>query len=138
MKITKLGKNVDEKYYQFIDSEFEKYSKKNGLDCEFNSFTYVAEDEGKTIGVLTGHSYYDEVHIGDLIVLEEYRHQHIGSQLVNQAIEEFRNKGFKNVTLSTFGFQAKDFYEKLGFEIEFKRENKDNEKLSKYFMVKKY
>ena len=138
MKIIKLGKEVDEKYYQFIDSEFEKYSKKNGINCGFNSFTYVAEDDGKTVGVLTGHSYYDEVHIGDLVVLEEYRHQHIGSQLVNQVIEEHRGKGFKNITLSTYEFQAKEFYKKLGFKVEFKRENKDNEKLNKYFMTKNY
>lgn len=40
------------------------------------------------IGILTGHSYYKEIHIGDLIVLEEYRNKKTGSMLV-KAVEEY-------------------------------------------------
>ena len=138
MEITKLGEHVDEKYYKFINDEFEKHSKKHGIDCDYKSFTYVVEEDGKTIGVLTGHAYYDEVHIGDLVVLEECRHNHIGTKLVNRAIEDYRDKGYKKITLNTYEFQAVDFYKKLGFEIEFKRECEDNSKLNKYFMTKMY
>jgi len=35
----------------------------------------------------------------------------------------------------TFGFQAPEFYKKLGYEIEFIRENRDP-KLNKYFLKK--
>ena len=39
------------------------------------------------------------------------------------------------ITLTTFGFQAPEFYKKLGFQVEFIREDKDP-KLTKYFLAK--
>ena len=40
------------------------------------------------------------------------------------------------ITLTTFGFQAPEFYKKLGYKLEFVRKDKDP-KLSKYFYLKK-
>ena len=45
-------------------------------------------------------------------------------------------KGFENMNLTTYSFQAPEFYKKCGFEIEFIRESKQNPKLTKYFLVK--
>ena len=89
-----------------------------------------------TIGILTGHTYYNEVHIGDLIILKQYRNQHIGSQLIKVVEKYYKNKGFKNMNLTTYKFQAPEFYKKCGFQVEFIRENKENPKLGNYFFVK--
>lgn len=40
------------------------------------------------------------------------------------------------MNLSTYGFQAPEFYKKCGFTLEFIREDKKNPKLTKYFFVK--
>jgi len=138
MKVINLGVDVDEKYFKFLDSEFEKYANKNGIECKYKPFTYIAEENNKTIGIITGKSYYDEVSIDDLIVSEEYRHNNIGSQLVNTVISDFKNKGYRSVTLTTYEFQALEFYKKLGFQLEFSRENVENPKLTKYFLKKDY
>ena len=45
-------------------------------------------------------------------------------------------KGFENINLTTYGFQAPEFYKKCGFEVEFIRKNKENPKLDKYYLVK--
>ena len=138
MQIIKLdGKNVDEEYYKFIDDEFNKYAEKNNITCNYMPFFYIVQDGEKLVGAITGYSYYEEVRINDLVVIEEYRKKHIGSMLVNRVIEDYRGREFKNVNLSTYGFQALDFYKKLGFEVEFVREN-DNKKLNKYYLIKKY
>ena len=93
-------------------------------------------DDKRIVGVITGHTYYKEVHIADLIILEEYRKQHIGSELIKIVEETFKNKGFENINLTTYEFQAPEFYKKCGFNVEFVRKNKIDEKLNKYFLVK--
>lgn len=131
-----LENSENEELYKIIDDEFNKYAIKNDVICNYNPFTFVAKEDDKTIGIITGHSYYKEIHIGDLIVLEEYRNKKIGSMLVRIVEDYFKDKDFKNINLTTYGFQAPKFYEKCGFKIEFVREDKENPKLSKYFLVK--
>jgi ribosomal protein S18 acetylase RimI-like enzyme len=70
-----------------------------------------------------------------LIIDKNFRGQNIGTKLVLEVEEEYRNKGFEKITLTTFGFQAPGFYKKLGYSLEFVREDKDP-KLSKYFYCK--
>ena len=104
--------------------------------CNYKSFNFVAEEDNKVVGIVTGHAYYNEVHISDLIVLEQYRNKHIGTKLM-EAVENFyKNKNFENMNLTTYAFQAPEFYKKCGFKVEFIRENKENPKLTKYFLVK--
>ena len=128
--------NVDESFYEIIDSEFNKFAIKNDVVCNYVPFNFVAKENGEVIGLITGHSYYKEVHIGDLIIFEEHRNKHIGTKLVQAVEEHFKNKGFENMNLTTYEFQAPEFYKKCGFEVEFVRENKENPKLNKYFLVK--
>ena len=128
--------NLDEEFYKIIDTEFNKYANKNGVTCDYQPFNFIAKEDDKVIGIITGHSYYKEVHIGDLIIFEEYRNKHIGTQLVNTVENYYKNKGFENINLTTYAFQAPEFYKKCGFEVEFIRENKETPKLTKYFLVK--
>lgn len=133
----RIDNDLDEKYYKMIDSEFDKYANKNGLSCKYESFTFTARDNGEVIGILTGHSYYDEVHISDLIVLEDYRGKHIGTQMMQKVEDYYKDKGFNEFTVNTYAFQAPEFYKKCGYEVLFIKENEKNPKLSKYYLVKK-
>lgn len=120
----------------FIHEGFTKYGKQCGVTLNYDEFCFAAEDsEGKIIGVITGRAYYNEVHIGDLIVDERYRGTGLGSRLVHAAEDAYRGKGYDVVTLTTFGFQAPEFYKRLGYEVEFIRESRDP-KLNKYFLKK--
>ena len=128
--------NLDENFHKLIDDEFNKYAIKNDVKCKYTPFNFVAREDNIVIGIITGHSYYKEVHIGDLIILEEYRNKHIGSKLIETVENYFRDKGFENINLTTYDFQAPEFYKKCGYEVEFVRENKEEPKLTKYFLVK--
>ena len=132
----KLENNIDKEIDDIIDNEFNKFAKKNGVACDYEPFTFIARENENIVGILTGHSYYDEVHIGDLIVKEEYRNKKIGTKLVNAVEEYYKDKRFRNINLTTYGFQAPTLYEKCGFKIEFIREDKENPKLTKYFLIK--
>ncbi|MBR4462679.1 MAG: GNAT family N-acetyltransferase [Erysipelotrichaceae bacterium] len=127
----------DERIGRFIHDEFLSYSEENEIPLDYDSFCYTAEnEEGKIIGVITGHAFYDEVHISDLVIDRKYRRSGLGSRLVRTVEDAYKGKGYEIITLSTFAFQAPDFYGKLGYETEFVRNSKDS-KLNRYFMYKK-
>ena len=120
---------------EFIGKEFADYAVQNGVELNYDDFCFVEEEDGKILGVITGRAYYDEVHVVDLIVDPGCRRSGLGSRLVATVEEAYKNKGYAKITLTTFGFQAPEFYKKLGFQVEYVRENKDP-KLSKYFLCK--
>ena len=126
----------DEELCQLLDREFDLYAGRHGVTCNYQPFAYIARDGDRFAGILTGNAYYREVHIRDLIVPEAYRHRQIGSLLIRRVEDDFRGKGYENINLSTYRFQAPGFYQKCGFKIEFIRENKEDPRLSKYFFVK--
>ena len=59
------------------------------------------------------------------------------ARIVEILEEYFKNKGFENINLSTYAFQAPEFYKKFGFNVDFIRENEYEPKLNKYYMSKK-
>ena len=128
--------HADEELGKIIGLEFTKFAEKNDANCNYIPFCFVAKDDDELAGVITGHAYYKEVKISDLIVLEQYRGRHIGSKLVEAVEEYFKGEGYANINLSTYGFQAPDFYIKCGFQIEFIREDASDPKLTKYFFIK--
>ncbi len=128
--------NLKDEDYKLLDDEFNKYAIKNDIKCNYKSFNFVAKEDNKIVGIITGNSYYKEVHICDLIVIEEYRHRHIGSKLIETVEKYFQDKEFENINLTTYRFQAPEFYKKHGFELEFIRKSKEDSKLDKCFFVK--
>ena len=133
--ITRLDEETEE-IGAFINEGFARYGRQNGVALNYDGFCFVARGgDGRIIGAVTGRAYYDEVHIGDLIIAEEHRRKGLGRRLCRAVEETYKGRGYHTVTLTTFGFQAPAFYEKLGFEIEFVRKN-DDPKLCKYFMKK--
>ncbi|MCD7859932.1 MAG: GNAT family N-acetyltransferase [Firmicutes bacterium] len=126
----------DSRIGNFINEEFSAYGEQNNVNLNFNEFCFIAEsDDGEIVGVITGHAYYNEVHVGDLIVHKAHRKCGLGNKLVSAVEEAFQNAGYDKITLTTFGFQAPEFYKELGYTVEFIREDK-NPKLCKYFLSK--
>ena len=128
--------SLNEELEKIIGAKFNEFAAKNGVTCDYAPFVFVAKENDEVIGIITGHSYYREVHVSDIIVYEKYRSKHIGSQLIETVENHHKNRGFENINLCTYHFQAPEFYKKCGFQVEFIRENKENPKLNKYFFVK--
>lgn len=72
---------------------------------------------GSTIGGLWGRSVYDWLYVELLAVPEDLRGQGVGSTLMRQAETIAIERGCVGVWLDTYGFQARGFYEKLGYEV---------------------
>lgn len=80
MEIKRIAEN--EKTGEFINVEFSGYATDCDVALNYEEFCFVADDGGKIAGVITGRAYYNEVHIGDLIVGKGYRRAGVGSKLV--------------------------------------------------------
>ena len=130
-RIEEIGDTLGE----FINKEFSSYAIEKDITLNYDEFCFVAEEDGKILGVIKGRSLYNEVHIVDLIVNHECRKNGIGSRLVAAVEDAYKGSGYAMITLTTYGFQAPGFYNKQGYELEFIREDNDP-RLSKYFFKK--
>ncbi len=108
----------DNRIGNFINGEFLSYAEQNNVDLNYNEFCFIAEsDDGEIVGVITGRAYYNEVHIGDLIIHKAHRKCGYGSKLVSAVEETFQNAGYDKITLTTFGFQAPNSIRNLDISL---------------------
>lgn len=77
----------------------------------------VDDEEGNLIGGLYAEVYWDWLEIDYLWVLQEHRLKGLGAQLLLQAEKISKDLGCGKVFLTTFSFQAKDFYLRHGYKI---------------------
>jgi GNAT superfamily N-acetyltransferase len=77
----------------------------------------VRGDDGAVLGGLIGVIRWKWLYVSKLWVSDALRGKGYGKKLL-QAAEDFaRERGCTDVSLDTFEFQAKPFYEKLGYKI---------------------
>ncbi|TLU70471.1 GNAT family N-acetyltransferase [Lichenicoccus roseus] len=77
----------------------------------------MAPGSREVIGGLWGDSAWGYLHIELLVVPEAMRGTGIGRTLLQRAEEEALCRGCHQVWLDTFSFQARGFYEKLGYSV---------------------
>ena len=75
------------------------------------------DDDGKTTGGLTGRVMFDWLFIELLAVPASERRSGLGTKLMQQAEDFARAEGLAGIWLDTFHFQARPFYEKLGYKV---------------------
>ncbi|MBB5710234.1 GNAT family N-acetyltransferase [Sphingomonas xinjiangensis] len=77
----------------------------------------LTDEDGAAVGGLWGKTGYDWLFVEYLVVPEAYRRQALGNALMREAESVARARGCVGMWLDTFDFQARGFYEKLGFEV---------------------
>jgi len=88
------------------------------LDFTKPQFAFVAREDEKIIGYITLMFDMGVLLMESLIVAKEYRGQGIATKLVSEAEEKGRSMGAHKMKLETGSdWEAKEFYEKLGYEI---------------------
>ena len=72
---------------------------------------------GDIVGGLWGESYFSYLFINLFFIPESMRGAGLGRRLMAQAEEEAVRRGCHGVWLDTFSWQARGFYEKLGYSV---------------------
>ncbi|WP_109126566.1 GNAT family N-acetyltransferase [Dyella sp. C11] len=77
----------------------------------------LRDEQGNTIGGLWGETALDWLHIDLLGIPEFLRGQDVGTAIMHRAEAIARERGCIGAWLDTFAFQARGFYEKLGYSV---------------------
>jgi GNAT superfamily N-acetyltransferase len=78
---------------------------------------FLKDERGAVLGGALGHVWGGWLDLDTLWVSEPFRGHGYGAKLLEAAEEEARTQGCHGVYLTTFGFQAPTFYERLGYEV---------------------
>lgn len=94
------------------------YNAARGHVWEHVPLNVLARDANENVvGGLLGEVNLGWLFVSALWVADEYRGTGIGAALVRQAEAEAIRRGCIGIYLDTFSFQARPFYERLGFEV---------------------
>ena len=75
------------------------------------------DDTGTLVGGVLGHTRWRWLFVGTLWVVDSARGKGLGTRLMTAAEEVARSRGCTHVSLDTFEYQARPFYEKLGYKL---------------------
>ena len=78
---------------------------------------FLKDERNAVLGGALGHVWGGWLDLDTLWVVEPFRGHGYGARLLRAAEDEARMQGCQGVFLTTFSFQAKPFYEKIGYEV---------------------
>lgn len=109
---------------KMVNKNFEKVYNLDQMFEEKYNVIYVAEEDGKMVGLLIAIVLYETCEILNVVVLEEYRRKKIATNLIDTLISEFINT-INTVTLEVAvdNENAIKLYKKFGLEIINTRKN---------------
>jgi GNAT superfamily N-acetyltransferase len=94
------------------------YNAERGFPWAGRNLAVVARDKsGAVIGGLLGETNHRWLFVAALWVADSYRGRDIGTALLKAAEKEARRRRCLGVYLDTFSFQARPFYERLGYQL---------------------
>lgn len=115
----KLCDEVKKRIFDGFGSQAIESTGINGLCEEPISFEIFHKTE--FVGAIVVQPFWGQLHIKYLFVEKKYRGQGIARQLMNHALEFGIKRGCHFAFVETMSFQAPEFYQKMGFAIEFSR-----------------
>ena len=84
---------------------------------------FIRDDQGDIIAGVNGSVIFGAIYTDQLWVDKNYRHKGYAKKLMNEVHNYGRKLGCNIATVNTMNFQnAKEFYEKLGYMVDFERE----------------
>lgn len=94
------------------------YNERHGGDPGLQALAVLlADEDGEFVGGLWGKTVYDWLFVEWLAVPEGHRGKSYGTALMRRAEAIAQERRCVGVWLDTFEFQARGFYEKLGYEV---------------------
>lgn len=127
--------NPGEEEHGVIYHGMNEYAAQYGMGGTGGYFFAVYDTANKIIAAISGFDNFGPAEIGGLWVAEHYRHHGYGKALVSKAEAWGREKGCNAITVFTLkNWPACQFYQKLGFHIEYERPGHAQESIGCYLI----
>ncbi|WCG82341.1 GNAT family N-acetyltransferase [Pectobacterium sp. A5351] len=101
---------------EFVIASLWKHNEQYDAVDIFPLFLNFKDDENNIIAGLISRTWWGALEVQYLWVSEKYRKSGLGRQLMQSAEKEALKRGCHLAYVDTFDFQAKGFYEKLGYK----------------------
>lgn len=115
----KLRDEVKKKMFDGFGKQAIEATGINGLEEDPISFEIFNDQE--FVGAIVIRAFWGQLHIKYLFVEKHYRGRGVAGELMNHALEYGQRRGCNFAFVETMSFQAPEFYQKMGFKIEFSR-----------------
>lgn len=103
---------------QFVINGVDNYNiATTGEAAYYPANFFLRDPRGEVLGGLLGQIWGKWLHVAYLWVAEMARRAGHGRMLIERAEQYAVERGCVGVHVSTFSFQARPFYEKLGYEV---------------------
>ncbi len=127
---------ADEEFRKAIVAPLVEYNSSQAGPSQNRPIAILMKDQaGAVMGGLWGHTGYDWMFIQLLVVPAGLRGRGLGTEIMQLAEREALKRGCHGAWLDTFEFQARGFYERLGYECFGKLSNYPRG-FSRFFMKK--
>jgi GNAT superfamily N-acetyltransferase len=113
------------------------YTKLEAKDSAKPLNLFAFDDDGALAGGLLGTSQLSWLKTEILFVEEAHRKYGVGRELMQRAENEARSRGCTQAYVDTMQWQARGFYEKLGYRVAGELPDWDSHGHAKYFLIKK-
>ncbi len=110
----------DEEFSRFLQSKLTRFNDMNSSLRDPNAeplHIEVVDEHGKFVGGVSAVTYWGWVVIELFYVNEQWRGQGIGKSLLERTETEAQKRGCKRSHVSTYDFQALEFYKKYGYAV---------------------
>lgn len=134
MKI-ELLEDPDKEFASFLSKKLVEFNWQHWKDVERKTLAVKITENNEVIGGASGQSFGNWLMLERLWVSEGYRGKNIGHKLLTTFEKQGVERGCRMCLLDTLDFQAKPFYEKNGYKVQWIQEQYPKAG-SKYFMVK--
>jgi GNAT superfamily N-acetyltransferase len=98
-----------------LDAELSEFNERCAGPLQREQLALAIREGEHLLAGLSGEIFWNALYVHALWVAEQHRHQGYGRALLMRAEELARERGCDVVHLSTFEFQAPDFYTALGY-----------------------
>ncbi len=93
-----------------------------GQDGFGKAIAFAALDQGEYAGAVVIRAFWGALHIKNMWVHKDSRGKGVGRHLLNQAIIYGKKEKHPFAFVETMSFQALEFYQKMGFVLEYTRD----------------